>query len=232
MVQEKTMPIPTPWFAEYPMRYTDSEMIIVYFTPTMETMKRILPEPLSPGLLGAVYLADWKNTPYGRNWEAALVVQCTLKEEYGIFFVSMFTDNIKSLIAHREIQGFPMKDAQFKYKREKDHIRARILRDKKTLITMDIDLEHPGDWIDAGTGINFKLIPNAAGKGYDVKQITATDLKFTIHEGRAGSAKISFGNTDDDPLKDLIQMENVVAGAWFSLELKVPYARILGEIKL
>ena len=97
------------------MRFKDSEMIQVIFTPTKECYERVLPKPLSPGLLGGAYLARFRSAAFGDFWEASIVVQCTFEEHFGVYCVSMHTDNITSMVAHREIWGFPSKPAKFKY---------------------------------------------------------------------------------------------------------------------
>lgn len=231
MTKQLTMPVYKPWF-KGPVTYTDSEMIQVIFTPTAESFERILPKPLTPGLLGAGYLANFKNSPFGDLWEAAIVVQCTYKEHYGIYTVAMFTDNEVSSIAHREIWGFPSKLAKMKYSRKEDRIKASVQRGKNTLMKFDIKLEGPGEFIDTGASINLKLIPSVDGEGYDANQITASDLKITPNEGLAGDGKLTLFNTDKDPLADLIQFENVVAGLWFNIDLHLPFGKVIGEAEL
>lgn len=231
MTKQLTMPVYKPWF-KGPVTYTDSEMIHVIFTPTAESYRRILPEPLTPGLLGGAYVAHFRNSPFGDLWEAAIVVQCTYKEHFGVYCVTMFTDNEVSSIAHREIWGFPSKFGKIKYSRKENRIKASVKRGKDTLMKFDINLEGPGEFIDTGDSINLKLIPSVDGTGYDVNQITASALQITVHEGLAGDGKLTLGNTDSDPLADLIQLENVVAGMWFNIDLHLPFGRVIGEAKL
>jgi acetoacetate decarboxylase len=207
-------------------------MIQVLFTPTTECMERLLPKPLKPGLLGGAYLAKFKTSPFGPMWEASAVVQCTYKERYGVYCICQYTDCDTSVAAHREIWGFPSKLATFKYRRDDDHITARVIRDKTALMAFDVKLTGPGEWIETGDAINLKLIPSVNGLGYDTKQITAAKLAFVIHEGRAGDGKIKFGRTDRDPLADIFQLENVVAGTWFRIDLTCPYGEVLGQAKI
>jgi acetoacetate decarboxylase len=231
MTKQLTMPVYKPWF-KGPVSYTDSEMVQVIFTPTAESYKRILPEPLAPGLLGGAYIANFRNSPYGDLWEAAIVVQCTYKEHFGVYCVTMFTDNEVSSIAHREIWGFPSKLGKTKYSRKENRIKASVKRGKDTLMKFDVNLEGPGEFIDTGDSINLKLIPSVDGTGYDVNQITASALKITVHDGLAGDGKLTLGNTDSDPLADLIQLENVVAGMWFNIDLHLPFGKVIGEAEL
>ena len=229
MDKSLTMPIHTPWF-EGPLKYTDSEMIQVIFTPTKACYDRLLPKPLSPGLLGGAYLARFRNSPFGDIWEAAIVFQCTYKEHYGVFCTSMYTDNIPSMVAHREIWGFPSKPAQIKYTRKENRIKAQILTNKIPIMKFDVKLEGPGEWIDTGDTINLKVIPSVDGKGTDVKHITRAKLDFTIHEGLAGDGKITFGHTNEDPLDELYELENVVAGTWFRVDLTTNHGIVLIEL--
>jgi len=227
----QTMPIHTPWY-QGPLHYPNAEMIQVIFTPTTKCMERILPKPLKPGLLGGAYLANFKTSPFGPMWEASVVVQCTYKERYGVYCVCQYTDNDISVAAHREIWGFPSKLAQMKYQRTGDHITARVIRDKVALMTFDVKLTGPGDWIDTGAAINLKVIPSIDGKGYDIKHFTAANLVTVVHEGKAGDGKIKFGRTDKDPLADLFELENVIAGTWFRIDLTCPYGEVLGPAKI
>ncbi|MFX1564071.1 MAG: acetoacetate decarboxylase family protein [Promethearchaeota archaeon] len=232
MSKQLTMPIHTPWFRG-PLRYTDSEMLQVVFTPTSDCIRKLLPQPLQPGLLGGAYIARFRNSVLAPEiWEAALVLQCTYKEHYGVFCVSMYIDNDTSVAAHREIWGFPAKPAKFEWKQKKDHITAHVIRNKVPLLTLDVDLEGPGEWIDTGAAINLKLIPSIDGKTYDLKQITAAKLETTIHEGKGGTGKLTFGNTDDEPLGKLFKLENIVAGLYFKLDLMCPFGEIIGEADL
>lgn len=229
--RQLTMPVHTPWF-QAPLIYTDSEMIQVIFTPTRECLERLLPKPLSPGLLGGAYLAHFRNSPYGDILESAVVVQCTYGEHYGVYCISMHTDNITSLVAHREIWGFPSKPATFKYQRKENHIKAQVLSKKIPIIKFDIKLEGPGDWIDIGDTINLKLIPSVDGKNYDVKHFTTAPVNVKIHEGLAGEGKLVFGHTADDPLDELFEFENIIAGTWFRLDLRTNPGKILTEAEL
>ncbi|MFX1564124.1 MAG: acetoacetate decarboxylase family protein [Promethearchaeota archaeon] len=232
MSKQLTMPTHTPWFRG-PLSYTDSDMLQVVFTPTKDCIRGLLPQPLQPGLLGGAYVARFCNSYLAPEiWEAALVVQCTYKEHYGVFCISMYCDLDASVVAHREIWGFPAKLAKFEWKQKKDHITARVIRNKVPLLTLDVDLEGPGDWIDTGAAINLKLIPSVDGRTYDLNQITAAKLETKIHEGKGGAGKLVFGHTDDDPLDKLFKLENVVAGMYFKLDLKCPFGQIIGEANL
>jgi len=231
MTKQLTMPVYAPWF-KGPVTYTNSEMVQVIFTPTAESYKRILPKPLFPGLLGGAYIANFRNSPFGDLWEAAIVVQCTYKEHFGVYAVTMFTDSEVSSIAHREIWGFPSKLGKIKYSRKENRIKASVQRGKDTLMKFDVTLEGPGEFIDTGSSINLKLIPSVDGEGYDVNQITAADLQITVHEGLSGDGKLTLGHTDTDPLADLIQLENVIAGMWFNIDLHLPFGKVIGEAEL
>ena len=229
MTKQLTMPIYTPWF-QGPLSYTDSEMIQVIFTPTKECYERILPKPLKPGLLGGAYLARFRNSAFGDFWESAIVVQCTYEEYWGVYCVTMHTDNITSMVAHREIWGFPSKPAKYKYTQKENRIKAQILSGKVPIMKFDIKLEGPGDWIDTGDTINYKVIPSVDGKGYDAKLITAAKLDFVIHEGKAGEGKLILGHTDDDPLDEIFEFENIIAGTWFRVDLTTNLGKVIATI--
>ncbi len=227
--EQLTMPIYKSWY-QGPLRYTDSEMIQIIFTPTKTCYERILPKPLNPGLLGGAYLARFRNSRFGDMWESAIVVQCTYEEYWGVYCVAMHTDNIASMVAHREIWGFPSKPAKFKYARKENRIKAQVISGKVPLMKFDIKLEGPGDWIDTGDTINYKVIPGVDGEGYDANQITAAKLDFVIHEGMAGEGKLVLGNSDDDPLADLFKFENIVAGTWFRVDLTTNLGKIIAKV--
>ncbi len=231
MPKQLTMPIHTPWY-QAPLKFTNSEMIQIIFTPTRECLERVLPKPLKPGLLGGAYLAHFRNSQFGDFKESAVVVQCTYGEHYGVFCVSMQTDNIPSMVAHREIWGFPSKPAKYRYQRKENRIKAQILSNKIPLLKFDIKLEGPGDWIDTGDTINLKVIPSVDGTGHDVKHFTRAALDFTIHEGLAGEGKLVFGHTEDDPLDELFELENIIAGTWFRLDLTTNVGQILTKADL
>ena len=95
----------------------------------------------------------------------------------------------------------------------------------------DINLEGPGDWIDTGDTINYKVIPGVDGESYDVKQITAAKLDFVIHEGKAGEGKLILGHTDDDPLDELFDFENIIAGTWFRVDLTTNLGKVIATVE-
>lgn len=231
MTKQLTMPVHTSWY-QGPLRFTDSEMIQIIFTPTRECYERLLPKPLKPGLLGGAYLAHFRNSRYGDFIESAVVFQCTFGEHYGVYCITMHTDSLPSMVAHREIWGFPSKLAEFKYQRKENRFKAQVISNKVPIMKFDIKTEGPGEWIDTGDTINLKVIPSVDGKGYDVKHFTTAALDFTIHEGLAGEGKLAFGGTEDDPLDELFELENVVAGTWFRLDLTTNYGTILTEAEL
>ncbi len=231
LTKNLTMPIYKPWF-QWPLKYTDSEMIQVIFTPTKACYQRLLPKPLKPGLLGGAYLARFRNSPFGDMWESAIVVQCTYEEYFGVYCITMHTDSIASMAAHREVWGFPSKPAKFKYQQKDDHIKASVLTNKVPIMKFDVKLEGPGDWIDTGDTINLKLIPSVDGKTYDVQHITAAPLDFVIHEGKAGEGKLVLGNTKDDPLADLFEFENIIAGTWFRIDLTTNVGKVIAKAEL
>ncbi|TRO55370.1 hypothetical protein E2P64_07150 [Candidatus Bathyarchaeota archaeon] len=231
LTKQLTMPVYKPWF-QGPLRYTDSEMIQVIFQPTKECYERILPKPLKPGLLGGAYLAQFRNSPWGDLWESAIVVQCLYEAYFGVYCVTMHTDNIVSMTAHREIWGFPSKPGKFKYTRKENRIKAQVLSNKVPIMKFDINLEGPGEWIDTGDTINLKIIPSVDGESYDVHHITAAKLDFVIHEGQAGNGKLALQNTEDDPLADLFEFESIVAGTWFRVDLTTNLGKTIAKAEL
>jgi acetoacetate decarboxylase len=233
MTNPVSMPFQAPLHPVETLRYTDSEMIQVVFTPTAACMERILPKPLKPGLLGGAYLAKFRNTPFGDEmYEAAIVVQCTYKEHYGVYTLVMYTDNDPSCASHREVWGYPAKMAEFKWERDDNEIEASIHRAGETIVDFEVEITGPGDWIDTGDSINLKLIPSVDGKGYDVKQITAAKLDVKIHEGLGGEGKLTFGSNPWDPLDKIMELENIVAGLYFKLDLTANLGRVIAEPEL
>lgn len=225
------MPIYKPWF-QGPLVYTDSEMIQIIFTPTKACYERVLPKPLQPGLLGGAYLARFRNSMFGDFWESAIVVQCLYKEYFGVYCITMHTDCIPSMVAHREIWGFPSKPAKFKFQRKENRIKGKVISDKEPIMKFDVKLEGPGEWIDTGDTINLKVIPAVDGETYDVQHITASKLDFVIHEGMAGEGKLELGNTEDEPLADLFEFENIVAGTWFRVDLTTNLGKVIAKVDL
>ena len=230
MTDPTSMPHQMPLHPVKSLKYTDSEMLQVVFTPTKACMERILPKPLQPGLLGGAYLAKFRNTPFGDEmFEAAIVVQCTYKEHYGVYTLVMYTDNDPSCASHREVWGYPCKMAEFKWERDDNEFEASIKRGGENVLDFEIEITGPGDWIDTGDSINLKLIPSVDGKGYDVKHITAAKLDATIHEGHGGEGKLTFGSSPWDPLDKIMELENIIAGMYFKLDLTANLGRVIAE---
>jgi acetoacetate decarboxylase len=144
----------------------------------------------------------------------------------------MYIDNEASIHAHREIWGWPAKMGKFKYTQKDNRFKATVKDGKTPLMKFDVNVEGPGEFIDTGASINVKLIPSVDGKGYDVNQITTTGIQITVHEGLAGDGKLTLYNSDADPLADLIQVESVVAGMWFNIDMHVPFGQVIGEAEL
>ena len=208
-------------------------MLIVVFYTTEEFQRRILPKPLKPSSLplAAAFIAEYPNTNLGPFWEAAIEVQAQYKDLVGIYCPFMYVSNDIALAVGREVWGYPRKIGTMKHVRRGNRITATLDRQNQRLMTIKVKLTDEGDWIDTGPNLNLKLIPSIDGTKYAVKQITATDVKFSIHKGLSGDAELILKGSKADPI-NIVPVEEIMTGLYFDLDIDVPLGKTLVNPRL
>jgi hypothetical protein len=48
----------------------------------------------------------------------------------------------------------------------------------------------------------------------------------------AGEGKLILGSTEDDPLAELFEFENIVAGTWFRVDLTTNLGKVIAKVEL
>ena len=222
-----------------PYHYIDAKVFLALFTPTEDSIRALLPEPLRPSQmpLAGLLIAEQPCKEAGTFMEAGLLVQClfdnpkTKEEEVGVYFVYDFVDTDIAQAAGREIWGYPRKIANISLDWKGDTLTGTAVRDGVTLLKATCTLDDDGEWIDSGPNINVKMIPKISGKGYELADLTASYLTYDIKNGRSGEVEIEFNNGPQDDFSK-VEIESNFIGLYFDCDITVPLGEIVGKVKL
>jgi len=232
-------PILSPLYPKPPYHYIDAKLFLALFTPTEDSIRAILPEPLRPSQmpLAGLLIAEQPCKETGTFMEAGMLVQClfdnpeTKEEEVGVHFAYNYVDTDIAQAAGREIWGYPRKRADISLKWKGDMLTGKVVRDRVTLLKATCTFEDDGEWIDSGPNINVKMVPSVTGNGYELAVLTAAYLKYDVKNGRSGEVKIEFNNGPQDDFSK-VEVESSFIGLYFDCDITVPPGKNVGEIKL
>jgi acetoacetate decarboxylase len=234
-----TTPLGSPLFPKAPYHYKDARLFLALFNPTETSLEKMLRAPLRPSQmpLAGLMFGEQKCVETGTFMEAALLVQCmfdnahTKEEEVGVYFAYNYVDSDVAQSAGREIWGYPRKQADIKLTVKGNTVEGTVVRDGITLLKASCKLEDDGEWIDSGPNINFKVIPNVTGTGYDVTQITAGYLTYDIKSGKSGEVEFEIRSGPRDDFSP-VEIESPMLGLYFDCDITVPPGKVVGEVKL
>lgn len=231
-----TTPLKSPLYPPPPYHYKDAKIFLALFNPTVESIEKILPDPLRPSQLplAGVMTGIQPCVEAGTFTESALLVQCIYDnpetgEEVGVYFAHVYADTDVAIAAGREIWGYARKRADITMKWDGDTLEATTIRNGNTLFKTRCTFDEDGEWIDSGPNLNVKRIPSVTGKGFDLSVLTAAHLTYDIKNGRSGDVEIEITSGPDDKL-DILEIETPMIGLYFDCDILLPPGRVVGEI--
>jgi len=232
-------PILSPTYPRPPYHYVDAKLFLALFTPTEESIRALLPEPLRPSQmpLAGILVGEMPCKETGTFMEAGMLIQClfdnpeTKEEEVGVYFAYNYVDTDVAQAAGREIWGYPRKRADISLDWKGDTLTGTAKRDGVTLLKATCTLDDEGEWIDSGPNINLKMIPCVTGEGYEMAVLTAAHLTYDTRNGRSGDVEVEFNNGPRDDFSK-IQVESSFIGQYFDCDILLPAGKNVGEVKL
>jgi acetoacetate decarboxylase len=228
-----SIPIAAPLYGPLPYLYRGCPQLLVPFRVAPGVVRRLVPEPLEPNADDMMFLmiGQMNSDEFGTNREAFLAIPSRLGALSGNFAVALYLDNDAAIASGREVWGWPKKAADFAIADTGATVTATATRHATEIIRARLDVEGPAEPDDLRldpTWFNAKLIPSiVAGAPPEVMQITSTTLEnVRVTDARRGRASLEFGSTVTDPLAELIEVAEVLAGVHFHFDCDLT----LGEV--
>ena len=230
-------PLKSPLYPPPPYNYKDANIFLALFNPTVESIEKLLPEPLRPSQLplAGIMTGLQPCVETGTFWESALLVQCmfdnpeTGEDEVGVYFAHVYVDTDVALASGREFWGYPRKLADIQMKWKGDTLTATTVRHGNRLFYARCTFDEDGEWIDSGPNVNVKMIPSVTGEGFDVSFLTAAYLTYDIHNGRSGDVEIKIANGPNDDLS-ILEIETPMIGLYFDCDIVVPPGKVIAKL--
>jgi acetoacetate decarboxylase len=237
MSRKFSTPLLSPVYPKPPYHYIGSKLFLALFNPTDNCLKKLLPPELRPSdlKLAGLMFAQQPCKEAGTFMESGVLVQCvfdnpeTKQEEVGVYFPFEYADTDVAIAAGREIWGYPRKLAKISLDVRGDKVVATTARGGKTLLKATCTLTDEGEWIESGPNVNIKMIPSIDGKGSDVATITSAHLTYDVKKGRSGTPEIEVNSGPQDDLS-MIELENVMMGLYFDVDITVPLGKVIKKL--
>ena len=229
-----SLPAAAPHYAPPPYAYRDCPVRIVPFRTAPGVTRRLTPEPLEPAAGDVMFIAVGRmnNDTLGSTQEAFCVVPARFGSQLGNFCVLLYLESDACITSGREIWGWPKKQARFEHvagepaltlvERGEQIIRIG-LGDLESASAEDLGLEP--------TWFNFKLIPSVvAGAPPEVMQLTATTFRHVVaREVRRGEPTLVLGSGPEDPLAELMPVQEAIGGFSVRLDFELHHGVVLHD---
>ena len=226
-----SMPSISPSYPEPPYLYRGGSILMCVYRAGAEAMNSVVPEPLKPaeGNLVHAWINDFNIVGFTHYHEAIISVPVEFQGKMGSYMTYLFLDNDSTIVAGREIWGFPKKEGHFTSLREANFITRSVDKGGVEILRISMEMTRPGT-LAALSGLgnpiyNLKVIPSVRkGAPPDVKQLTATTLQnVVVHRVIEGKATVGLSPTG--PLSLLAPLE-VVGGFYCELDFDLTYGEV------
>lgn len=213
-------------------------MLGVMFDCDDAVIRACLPPPLeqaeTPG--GLIFVAEYGDTNLGPGYrEAALMIRCRYLDQAGSYCLSMPIDSLPNRLHNgRDIFGFPKKEASIALESDGSNVHGSVERLGTTFFEVDLALgdELPLELFPpVGPTFLFKASPRIdLEPGFDGPVLLATQTtEITPKRIVAGTAELTFRESETDPWSDFEGMEPTVAFLLESSNSMLP-GQVLEEV--
>jgi acetoacetate decarboxylase len=223
--RDPSIPTIAPFYPRPPFRYRDCPVLVITFRTEAHSLRRLVPEPLAPNAddLMVLVIGRLYNDRLGGYTQAMLAAPCSLSERTGNYAVALYQNRPSTIVAGREIYGWPKKDAVCAFQESRHRASASIERNGVEIIRASVDLVGPASPADLAldpTWFNLKLIPSVTdGAEPDVMQLTETTFAGVgAREAYAGPGRVGFSSTVEDPLADHVPVLEIVTSVFVRLD--------------
>ena len=212
-----SMPARHPLYVAPPYYLRDNTGIIILFKTTPEVLRELVPDPLvpNPDNLALVYIGRYNvEAPIRISYhEAGIGVPVSFREALGQYAVCLYLDEVMPIVAGREIWGFPKKEADITFVKERGKVSARVARGGNVLVDATVRLSERIDPLPSRPRkpwFCLKIVPSVKQNAPpDVMQLTSILPDSRPKELRRGQATLELGSSPSDPLGEIPILETL-----------------------
>ncbi|KJF93675.1 acetoacetate decarboxylase [Photobacterium angustum] len=175
-----SMPITTPSAPLIDYKFKDREYLIISYETDIELLKEVVPEPLK--VISNVVHFEFMKMPdsagFGSFKESGQVIEVEYNGRKGLYSHLMFVDDVASIVAGREVWGFPKKYGFPSLDVDVDTLTGRLKYNQTEVAigTMGYkyyegDIAATKSALETTPNYILKVIPSVTGKGTDVCQL-------------------------------------------------------------
>ena len=215
-----TTPEMSPLFREPPYHYRDSTFLLVQCETDARTLRRLVPQPLTPNRDNHLFVsvADFMCSGFGHYLEMHLFTHVTFQRRLMNYSLYLILDNDVAIGAGRDIWGFPKKFGRLSMTMVDDVARATVERGGITVIESAVHLDKlipPEELGGTPEWLARKVVPSVvAGAPPEVDQITYTELTdVDVREVYAGAATLTIRPSPADRFQTIPIKR--VTGGWY-----------------
>lgn len=189
-------------------RFLDATLLTVGFRTDPGVVEGVLPPGLEPAddpLARAEVVSVGRSNCVGAFDGAGLYVRARHGDREGLYCLSMPMSTDSAVRWGRETLGEPKKRAAVTLDREDGRVVGRAERDRTTLIALHATLDAEREPRSGTTTIyHYRTLPAVDGSGlaHD-PELVAVTIESDPSRVETGTASVTLGSTDHDPLAEL-----------------------------
>jgi acetoacetate decarboxylase len=193
------MPPSVPYY-QLPATYRDVAFYVLRVRVDASAVAQLLPPPLvgSEGGLCTVTTVDVPySSSYGPFQESFLQLACTFDGAPATYLPFVFLNNVRAIVAGREVYGTPKIWADVSGDGPAADSRWRTVLDGNLLIEQRVRTTTSigaAELPSSGPAYRLKLVPSADGRGPALKQlVSAEPERLVLRDLMAGDGRVEFG---------------------------------------
>lgn len=243
MINKNVIPQNSPLYVPLPHAYRNIHWCSVICKIKRDLLEDFVQKPLelpeTEKPLFEVFVAHYGESEIGSYREAGIIVPARYKEINASHFSNLYLDSDAGIAAGREIIGFPKKYAGVYYSENGNTVTGSVVRKEMQIFSIYGDFSKPVkvDRLPVAPRLQVRYIPKVDGPGSDLHQVIATrwppdkgSQTVRIHDRKTGSAKVIFGENDEEDFTMLNEAE-VLGAVKIHMDFSLDYATVIDNIK-
>jgi acetoacetate decarboxylase len=214
-------PLIRPMGSKYLYQCPDNKTLTVYAKIDPDVIKKYLePTPFEyVDNAFMVYISDFTNADIGPFWDCGVVIPAKYKNVTGGHFLFEYENQDYSIVAGRELWGYPKKYAEVNMVETMDRLIATAVKNGREIIRLELDLKNKCDAQVPDTKfvphLMLHTIPNADGPGIFSQRVLSRDTSpdFKTRVFRTCNAKMTLRHGGEDPL-DEFSPAKIICGTY------------------
>ena len=213
-------------------RFVGSEMLMVEYLTRPQAIAAVLPpgfEPVSEPIVNAM-VGRWRSNCVGDYCGGAIYVPARYKGIEAPYVLAMYMDSDPAIMFGRDVFGEPKKRASSNLYHQGNAMHGFVERSGVRLIDIRAVLEKDlGPGKASGANFNIKATPAADGASCeDDAVVTLAEFDNVLSVRREGTATLTLGSSDHDPVSDL-EIVSVRGASYLEGDL-IARAKAIGRI--